>query len=598
MSGPLWFSDFLAWCAQAALLAAAGALLPRVFALRQPRVLLAYWRALLAACLALPLVEPWRSTLTAGAVSISVRPATALGAAPHWHVAVYEVIVAAILAGVLLRLAQVALGLVRLGTYRRSAHPLPGPLEAVAAQVGSQAEFRLSSAVQSPVTFGWIRSVILLPDRFVTLPKPAQRAVACHELLHVRRRDWPQHVLEEFLRAFLWFHPAILWLIARVRLAREQVVDLEVLQLLGARQPYMEALFEMAAGRALAAAVPAPPFLAEHQLAERVALMLKEVSMSKSRLIASLTAMLGCLVAAGMLAAWVFPLKAAPQELRPTGTKQIIQPCPASDPNCPNAGIEGGVRDGISGSITGGVRGGVSVRNDTGSGVVGGVPGGVRGGTIGGVVGGVARGVSGGVIDGVPGPIRMQSDRGSSVEPRPVHTVPPKYPPEAKAAKIEGDVVLNVEIDAEGKVTNLTVESGPEILAKAALDAVRQWEFTKPASAPMNFDVTVHFELAKKAGEEAAATRGAKSTVPASRLKVIKRFDPEYPRDAKAKHIEGEVVLRVTVQKDGAVSNVDVVSGPHELVKSAVDAVRQWQFEHPAKAPVFATVTMTYALRP
>ena len=117
-----------------------------------------------------------------------------------------------------------------------------------------------------------------------------QSAIACHELLHVRRRDWAHHLCEEIIRAVFWFHPAIAWLISRMRLSREQVVDLEVIKLTSARKPYLEALLEFTNGRALFAAIPAPPFLAERQLVERVALMLKEVHMSRTRLIASLTA--------------------------------------------------------------------------------------------------------------------------------------------------------------------------------------------------------------------------------------------------------------------------------------------------------------------
>ena len=48
MSMPLWFSNLLFWSAQVALLALAAAFLPRLFQIRQPRVLLAYWRGLLA----------------------------------------------------------------------------------------------------------------------------------------------------------------------------------------------------------------------------------------------------------------------------------------------------------------------------------------------------------------------------------------------------------------------------------------------------------------------------------------------------------------------------------------------------------------------
>ena len=60
MIAPLWFQNLFAYCLQVALLAVAGLLMPRLLRLRTPRVLYAYWQALLAACLLLPLVQPWQ----------------------------------------------------------------------------------------------------------------------------------------------------------------------------------------------------------------------------------------------------------------------------------------------------------------------------------------------------------------------------------------------------------------------------------------------------------------------------------------------------------------------------------------------------------
>ena len=79
--------------------------------------------------------------------------------------------------------------------------------------------------------------------------KEAQCAVLCHELLHVRRHDWLATVFEEMVGALLWFNPAIWWLVARTRLAREQVVDEEVVRLTSARAPYLDALLALAGKR-------------------------------------------------------------------------------------------------------------------------------------------------------------------------------------------------------------------------------------------------------------------------------------------------------------------------------------------------------------
>jgi TonB family protein len=55
--------------------------------------------------------------------------------------------------------------------------------------------------------------------------------------------------------------------------------------------------------------------------------------------------------------------------------------------------------------------------------------------------------------------------------------VNPKYPEEAKKAKIEGKVVLSAIIGKDGTVESLHVISGPKELQQSSLDAVRQWTY-------------------------------------------------------------------------------------------------------------------------
>lgn len=74
-----------------------------------------------------------------------------------------------------------------------------------------------------------------------------------------------------------------------------------------------------------------------------------------------------------------------------------------------------------------------------------------------------------------------------------VHKVDPKYPLEAKQAKVQGDVVLQCLIAKEGNVVNLTVISGDPMLAQAALEAVKQWKY-KPyflAGTPVEVETTI-----------------------------------------------------------------------------------------------------------
>ena len=96
------------------------------------------------------------------------------------------------------------------------------------------------------MAFGFFRPVVLLPPSFLTLDPDSQCAVLCHELMHVKRRDWIVTVIEELIAAFLWFHPAVWWLLGQTKLAREQVVDAEVIQRTAAPDPYIDALLVLA----------------------------------------------------------------------------------------------------------------------------------------------------------------------------------------------------------------------------------------------------------------------------------------------------------------------------------------------------------------
>jgi protein TonB len=55
--------------------------------------------------------------------------------------------------------------------------------------------------------------------------------------------------------------------------------------------------------------------------------------------------------------------------------------------------------------------------------------------------------------------------------------VTPQYPAIAKAARIQGTVVLEATISKDGTIQNLRVISGPPMLRQAALDAVRSWRY-------------------------------------------------------------------------------------------------------------------------
>lgn len=110
-----------------------------------------------------------------------------------------------------------------------------------------------------------------------------------------------------------------------------------------------------------------------------------------------------------------------------------------------------------------------------GGGVMGGVPGGVPGGSMGGVIGGII-GSTTANIPRVATPQRVRVSQGVSTGLL-IRKVQPNYPPLARQARIQGQVVLQAEISREGTIQNLQLISGHPMLAPSAIEAVKQWRY-------------------------------------------------------------------------------------------------------------------------
>ncbi len=81
-----------------------------------------------------------------------------------------------------------------------------------------------------------------------------------------------------------------------------------------------------------------------------------------------------------------------------------------------------------------------------------------------------------------------------------VRKVLPVYPPLARSARIQGQVVLQAVISKEGIIENLRVVAGHPMLAPAAIDAVRQWRYRpyilNNEPVEVETQITVNFSLA------------------------------------------------------------------------------------------------------
>ena len=89
---------------------------------------------------------------------------------------------------------------------------------------------------------------------------------------------------------------------------------------------------------------------------------------------------------------------------------------------------------------------------------------------------------------------------GDVTSPQALHKVNPAYPPDAKAAKIQGTVVLRVVISAAGTPDEVTVQDSVDpSLDAAAVEAVRQWTFSpglrKGEPVAVEVAITINFQL-------------------------------------------------------------------------------------------------------
>jgi periplasmic protein TonB len=143
------------------------------------------------------------------------------------------------------------------------------------------------------------------------------------------------------------------------------------------------------------------------------------------------------------------------------------------------------------------------LESDALDGVTGGVPGGVPGGQLGGVIGGVLSSVS---RTNVPVPVATPSKPRAPVRvggrirpPRAVLQPAPAYPVLAKQTRLQGVVLIDAVIDAEGNVVEMHVVSGHPLLISAALEAVKKWKYEptylNDQAIPVQLVVTVTFQL-------------------------------------------------------------------------------------------------------
>ena len=483
MALPVWMDNLIAYSLQIAILASAGTLLAYLFRLRMPRVMLRYWQILLLACLVLPGLQNWKHPAQFRAFAISepvfyITPGATVALNPkHPFLTTPELIGLVLGAGVCLRLIWLALGFLRLRLFLRNSQPLNSEMpvsQNLFSRIGVRAHFFISNEIDSPATVGIFSPMVILPGSFPGMSEPCREAIVCHELLHVRRRDWALIVVEEIVRSIYWFHPAVWWLLGRIHLAREQSVDHEVVRLTGRRQPYLDSLLEIARSRGRPKAVPAPLFLRERHLVQRVALLIKEVSMNRLRLAVSLTGIAMLLAGTVRLAAGWFPLTGAPQVIQQQSAEpETTQPAQDSiGPGIPASEVEmaANAQPAVAPAPNPAKANSREPKEEAGA--------------------------STQVAPPQRDPIKVG---GNVQESKLIHRVEPTYPELALKARVQGKVVLVITVNEEGFVSDVQVSSGHPLLNDSAIAAVKQWQYSPTLlngePVPVITTVTVIFAI-------------------------------------------------------------------------------------------------------
>jgi beta-lactamase regulating signal transducer with metallopeptidase domain len=183
---------------------------------------------------------------TTGPVNVTLRDAPApLG----W----LSILTLVWIAGTLLALVPLLLGALHLRTIGRRARDVESDaLDDFAARLGRSLGVRRvvrvveGASVATPMTWGIVHPVVLVPAGFGEWPESRQRDVLLHELAHVARFDCLTQYLASAVCALHWYNP-LAWVAARkLRVERERACDDRVL-LAGARaSEYAEHLLTIA----------------------------------------------------------------------------------------------------------------------------------------------------------------------------------------------------------------------------------------------------------------------------------------------------------------------------------------------------------------
>jgi TonB family protein len=190
-------------------------------------------------------------------------------------------------------------------------------------------------------------------------------------------------------------------------------------------------------------------------------------------------------------------------------------------------------------------------------------------------------------------PAAAQSPQGGEA-PRyarvnPIFSPMAPYPEEALKKGIEGTVLVAIDVDSKGLVTNVLPVSGPPELFQAAIDSAKQWRFNPPENPP----IRVQYEITYNHPYECPgpiSTHGAITTGGPLETANGLKFSSEdidlgyllwyFHTKVRKTGVAGEMILSITADTDGRVKKVRIVKSlSPELDKVALESARKWKFK-------------------
>lgn len=195
----------------------------------------------------------------------------------------------------------------------------------------------------------------------------------------------------------------------------------------------------------------------------------------------------------------------------------------------------------------------------------------------------------------VPGPLEQNAHNASADAPPPARTryVAPVL--DRLVVSAHPQFTVRLVIDEAGRVAESRLVSmraselnaaASDAAAEAVLAAIGQWEYARPARAPLAMTVVLSIDPPATAGEPPVTEQPM----------PIDIQQAEYTEAARARKIEGDVQVEATLDAAGHVTAARVVRPlSPDLDQAAVDAVRASTFRPGMRngEPVSVTITMT-----